>query len=294
MKPLFITAVGKDDAGYNFIRHCHVIGIRCESIIQSTEHSTGTYIAILDETGDLFTTIADMSINDIITPDTIPIEKLKTAELVIIDGNMLQETIFYVCKVCAVNDTPVPVLFECTSVHKCIDCLSAWVHGYITFITPSTAELLAMVEHLGYHQSDRGKDAYEKNIHTDLLIQQCQYLLNKIDHSVKRQIYIILKRGARGVMIACRTENSSIVIHHLSAGQVDSIVNTSGAGDSLVGAMSWSLLQRRDNVETKGVLGSSIHDVVMAVRVGMRAAELTLQSQDSVSSDITIQRLSAV
>lgn len=309
-RPYMITAIGSDEQGEAMLQHSASIGLRTDYVLTSDQFNTSTYMAILDEKGDLFTTIADMAVCDTITPDKIPASWIKNAPLVVLDGNVSQAVIEHVSQLAA--EQSIPVVFEPTSIEKSVRCMSALLKGHVHFITPSAEETLAMAEALGFNQVKIGKnkDAYEHNHDPKLVRAQCEFILSKIHDSylkakstsaqagaVYRPVHIISKRGAYGVMIASWFPNNGnkFSIVDIPAGKLDFIVNTSGAGDTLVGAMNWSLLtqaatkchqQGKSKQHVKSFIGYTVEEVVTAVGYGMRAAEMTLQSDKSVNPEI--------
>jgi sugar/nucleoside kinase (ribokinase family) len=119
-------------------------------------------------------------------------------------------------------------------------------------------------------------------------------------------LHIVVKRGAQGVMLASMLPSPpaassaataaaaatsappQISIRFLPAGRLPSaLVNTSGAGDSCVGAFAWKLIQ----LGPSACSGEDLGAVARAVAYGMRAAEMTLCSPHSVSQELSPKAL---
>lgn len=91
---------------------------------------------------------------------------------------------------------------------------------------------------------------------------------------------VIVKMGANGVLVGSSTplsatstiyhlEEQTFHFQHYKAPKVTTIINVTGAGDSLVGGVVWGLLR-----------GNSLHN---SLQFGLIAAKLSLESDHSVS-----------
>lgn len=326
-RPLLLTAVGTDDAGNEFQQHCTSMGIDTRLVVQSSEHATSTYMAILDEKGDLFTTIADMEVCKVLKAERHLPQSLNGCPLIVMDGNIPTELISEVCSRSECEGGNIPTFFEPTSIEKSVRIIPSLLKNQVTYISPSAAELLAMTEEIERVVSNKTKtptpsttspqqrDAYEHNHNTNVVESQCRFILETILKNVRqsnarrtiRPVHILLKRGSLGVMVASMLPSSkekdgdvTISIHHLPIFPLSHIVNTSGAGDTLVGATCAALLTNRfapsassstspssSPSSPSSANGLNLQHVLEATTFGMRAAELTLLSERSVSPEIT-------
>lgn len=310
-RPHFLGAVGSDDAGSSMLAHARAAGVQVDSVLRSTANGTATYMAVLDEKGDLFTTVADMAVCDELCPERhLPSAAvLASAPMLLLDGNLSTEMIARACALAATaRPGGVPVLFEPTSLEKCVRGVVPLLDGQITFVTPSAAELQVMAARVaavlagaagadaasvGFQNVSR--DAFEHNDSDAAVEAQCCAVLQAVADRAEasgrplRPVHILLKRGARGAMLASLLPGADgVSLAHLPAGRLPSaLVNTSGAGDTLAGAAAWSLLQQG----AAAVIGADTKAVMRAVQLGMRAAELTLVSPFSVSPHISAQAL---
>jgi sugar/nucleoside kinase (ribokinase family) len=285
--PALISCVGMDGEAQQFFAYSKSVGIQTHLVQQSKVAATSTYMAVLDEKGDLCTTIADMKACDEITPVTIDnnASALASAHLVVLDANVSPATIDRACEVCSKHN--VPVWFEPTGVAKSVRILNAIRRQQVTFISPSENELYAIAAALDV---SIGTDTPASSAPHATFDAPLQVLA---DHKLP---YVILTIGARGVLISAYcTDTSNIpmqlpgmrlphhirikrnhVIVHIEALQLPSIVNTSGAGDSLVGGCVWALGAREQ-------LSLGLQSVARSVQCGIGAAAITLQSDQSVS-----------
>lgn len=318
-KPHLLSAVGADDTGSNLLRHAEAAGVVTSGVLRSqVGNNTSTYMAILDENGDLFTTIADMVVCEEIQPKHLPpTAALRGAPLVVLDGNVSEQFLEAACE--RAKDAGVPVVFEPTSIEKCTRIIQPLLQGLVTFVTPSAAELLAMYQRVVAVESAAAaaaatttdnsflsvkRDAFEVNNTADVsaLESQARVILEAIaaraasqNKTIPPAVHLIVKRGKKGAMIASMLPAAfsaskpayTVQLRHLPAGPLPVLVNTSGAGDSLVGACCFSLI-------TQGSAACSGRDaeaVFRAVELGMRAAEMTLASPHSVSQEMSPQVL---
>ncbi len=312
-RPHLLAIVGNDGDGSNMLSHASAAGVQTEGTMlrSSRGQGTSTYMAILDEKGDLFTTIADMGACDEIEPEThLPNEAtLASAPIVLVDGNVSERFISALAFRCAkVN---VPLLFEPTSIEKCVRCVPALLANQLTFLSPSAAELLALSDRVAAEESARkagqpfsvsaavagflhqARDSFEHNRSTAAVEAQCRSILSAVasralaESRPLKPFHLILKRGAVGALIASLLPigggEHDIRMVHLSAGTIPTppgLVNTSGAGDTLVGATAWALLA---SGKPSAVRGEDEAELIQAVQLGMRAAEMTLAAEQSVS-----------
>ncbi len=63
-----ITAVGPDASGRALLAHADEAGIDTRSVLLVDGAASGTYTAVLDEDGEMRVALADMAINDALTP----------------------------------------------------------------------------------------------------------------------------------------------------------------------------------------------------------------------------------
>jgi len=375
--PVLLSAIGMDIEGERMMKDASAAGIDVRAIHRSARHPTSMYVAILDEKGDLFTTIAQMDATDEISVEHLPSKQaLNRCPFVILDGNVSHEVIREMCRRAAAASSsiplpfPVPVLFEPTSIEKCIRGVDSLLANEITFLTPSSAELLRIkerVEEIEGRENTAGsaalvsrsgvkaaatvppsspssssvsnpvvRDAYEHNHDAQQVEQQCLFILRAIharyvkthqrqQHSRPlRPVHILLKRGALGATVASMLPDtpsastlmpptasststsapapspspataSRLLVRHIPTTPLPRIVNTSGAGDTFVGAFSWSLMRQAD-IASKSTSsphqlhrvrnGYDIEAIYHAVEYGMSAAEMTLLSPRSVAEEI--------
>ena len=288
--PVLLTAVGDDREGELCLEECRRLGIRVDgSAVRVKGLRTSTYLAVLNEQGDLFTTIADMRCVDALTPSLLPpLPFTPSLRVVVLDGNLPATTITHLAT--AYSSHRVPIVFEPTSIEKSARGMEAFRSGLLTIITPSAAELLAMAEQCGYQKSTQGRDAYQRNDDEEALKLQAACLLHSLAALPPSQyVHIVVKRGAQGVLLCSQPLSAAVdpavQFRRLRGRKQDSVVSTSGAGDTLVGAMVSRLLELGQRV------GNDVEAMVAAIEDGMAAAELTLMTNVSISPLITREKM---
>ena len=261
-RPLMYSAVGNDSRGRalksQLQDECHVI----DGIKMVERANTATYLAVMDQSNDLHTAIADMKVlSQIHSP---PVEVLREAEILVMDANpsvsVMKEAAL------AAVDYGVKVMMDPTSVPKARaiaadkDLLSS-----ISFVFPNMDELVAMVEVLIGSVDD---------IHpTTLLVDKLKTIRTLapilLAEMHPMEAHAIITMGQDGVLLASRV-NDNISFHHFASNEGIQVLNATGAGDSLCGAFAHGILE-----------GRSVAD---SVSFGMEAATLSLQCGDRAVS----------
>lgn len=179
------------------------------------------------------------------------------------DGNLNMETISQVA--IAAKRHSVHVWFEPVSIAKSTKCIPALKQGCISYISPNVLELKAMAIAMNLHGGNFDQSESIDNIGRLAVTLKAAGAEN-----------CIVKIGARGVILVESAKDSYI---HIPAEFVpkDKIINTTGAGDTLVGTTVFGLLE-----------GKSLPE---AVRRAVKASALTIQSALAVSPKICRQLL---
>jgi pseudouridine kinase len=90
-----ISAVGDDSYGKQIIEETKQAGVDVGRIAREASAATGTYVALLDDTGNLVSAVSDMRIIDALTPPRLEPHAhcLDQARLVIVDCNVPAATL---------------------------------------------------------------------------------------------------------------------------------------------------------------------------------------------------------
>lgn len=205
-----ISVVGDDVYGNKLLEEARSIGLDMKESLILKDGSTSTYVAILDENGDMNVGISYMDIFDRITVDFIKEKKplIENSKLCILDTNIPKEVIDY-------------LLTQCKKTVFFLD-------------TVSTSKAKKVKDNIGlFHTIKPNKIEAEMLSGISIknqqdLIKASEYFLNK---GVKR-VFITL--GEDGVFY-----NDGEHTNHIHNSKVE-VVNATGAGDAFVAALAYS------------------------------------------------------
>lgn len=203
-----ITALG-DDTNAELLRQaCAAAGVGL-SLAQVTAAPTGTYLAVLDETGELVSAISDMRAMDMLTPDHLEDvrDHLATADMLVADCNLSTSCLAWLCRFAA--EQTIRMLIEPVSVPKAKKLLE--VPKPVFAITPNAQQVAALAGAEG--ESGIG-------------------MLHGLGFS-----NIVMHRGAAG---ALASDGREILI--VQPVPVSSISDVTGAGDAAVAGLVCGLL----------------------------------------------------
>ncbi|KAJ1674038.1 hypothetical protein EV182_004090 [Spiromyces aspiralis] len=206
---------------------------------------------------------------------------------------------------CVVNN--IPILFEPTSVPKSLELLKSIndviksgtfgsSHKLVDYITPNTYELAAMANFAAEHcLAPKGVPSpavVDRHIATNPDLDP-QIVANALTLSYVSSA-LIIKLGAKGSVVVSPIHGDLVEVEmrHILPITVESVVNSNGAGDSLVGGILAGLagLKGFDGPGMPFVTSTQLEGIVARAQ---RAAVASLQSQQSVSDEICPEMLLA-
>lgn len=208
-KVLFFTVFGDDPNGESLRLSCEELGMDLSQSETIPGMNTSTYVYITDEHGEMQLALSDTDISRCITPAFLAarLETLNQAAVVVLDGNLTEETLVWLSE-----HVTAPLFVDPVSVTKA-ERLRRILPRIHTF-KPNLTE--------GQHLT--GRMAPE-----DVL----QALL---DAGVKR---VFLSMGADGILAGAGEER--ICLPCLPT----RMVNTTGGGDAVMAALIWAYLQEK-------------------------------------------------
>jgi pseudouridine kinase len=138
VETVLLSAIGDDGSGRRVLTAAAEVGINTDYCLFSDAHRTSAYLAVLDESGNLVMSVDDMSILACITPAVIEErhDLIRQAAIVVLDSNLLPETIEAIFKI--TQRYNIPVCADPTST-----LLATRLKPYlpqIRLITPNIAE----------------------------------------------------------------------------------------------------------------------------------------------------------
>jgi len=139
-----ISAVGDDANGQLLRQACAASGVDLSLTIAAAA-PTGSYLAVLDDTGELVSAINDMRAMDVLTPEHLAAcaVHLAQAGMIVADCNLSEACLTWLCGFCA--EKCVRLLIEPVSVPKARKLLTFARLSPVFAITPNTQQLEALV-----------------------------------------------------------------------------------------------------------------------------------------------------
>ena len=274
--PMLFSAVGSDSRGYSVLQRlkdpCGVVGVD-STISVSKDHSTATYLAVLESDGELHTACADVSI---LSQIQVPDEKaIKDAEIIAMDANSPLEIAVETALLASKNETK--VFFEPTCVPKAILFgKNPAFMASLTYVSPNVDELAALAD--GWTSNDLDLEVMTHD--DEKLVLSLVKSLSKIvlERMNPNEAHVIVTAGHHGVLLASRRSGQSYPeFTHLPVQEKLPVLNSTGAGDSLAGGFIHALLHGRTVVE--------------AAQFGMEAASLSVVSQQAISPELNNLKL---
>jgi len=246
-----ISAVGKDPAGKKILKKTGKRAVNLEFIIQSDKYKTGTYLAVLDEKGELLAGIADMEIIKEITGQRLQErrELLAKAGLIFLDTNLTLETLSWLFKA----ELTARIVVDPVSLEKAGKIKEFLPQ--IDYLTPNLAEFCFLY--------DLKKPGAEGDY------QKLSQLIAAKREDKSPRTTLVVSLGSQGVIYSSplKTFYQPVPIKI-----VEEITETTGAGDAL----------------TAGFIHGIYHSLKpeKAVEYGQYAALMTIKSSDTVVENL--------
>jgi pseudouridine kinase len=247
---VLLSCVGDDDAGKHVLRQTEEGGVDMGSVLVSSDHSTGAYLAVMDADGALQLSISSMEATEELTPRFLYDRRrwFRDASILVMDGNLLPSSLSTVFKMARHYELPV-----------CLDPTSpALAERFVPYledlylVTPNPAEASVLC---GQPVLPRRSDA----------IKAAKCL-------VGRGVEIaVITLGEFGACYA-----TSEVSGHVPALRCG-VVDLTGAGDAMTAGVLFGLLEELPVDE--------------AVRLGVAAATLAVQTRETVCKNLSLERL---
>lgn len=212
MNTKFISIIGKDEKGKCIMEHAATLGLDMTDSLIVEGESTPTYMAILNEHGEMEAAIVDMNITDFITTEFVDskAEIIKNAEYMVLDV-----------------DNPQIVEYILTTYKGCTNFI----------LDPVSAAKVQHVKHLvGYFHT------IKPNRHEAEVL--CGFSIESME-DVKRAGRYFLDLGITNVFISLDEDgiyyNNGMEEGLVRANDVH-VVNVTGAGDSCVAGLGYGYM----------------------------------------------------
>ena len=246
-----LTAVGADSAGEALTEQLAEAGVDTHSILHLPGRSTGTYLAVVDNKGELRFALDDMRTAAAITPQYLESQTdlFKHAALLFLDANLPKETIRKAAAMA--RRARLPVCADPTSVELAERFLPYLSRLYL--ITPNHAEASVLC----------GQTIEPARPRQAIDAAKCL-----VSQGVRITIITLAQFG-----VCYASSETTGYIPALGT----KIIDPTGAGDALTAAVIYGLLNE-----------IPLDD---AVRLGVTAATLTLRHPGAVLPDLTLEKL---
>ena len=149
----FLSIVGDDEWGRKILKETGETGVDVGQVKLSRKNSTGTYLDILDDKGEMEVAVSDMRVCEEVNVRYIKSKEeiIKGSKIVVIDTNISEKSIKYIGDLCSREN--IILVAEPVSVEKAKKLKK--VLDKIDYLTPNKEELESMV--------GESRDSGEKN-----------------------------------------------------------------------------------------------------------------------------------
>jgi len=246
-----LTVVGEDQNGDHLIKTIAEAGVNVEAIKRTSLHPTGTYLGVVNTSGELQMALDDMRAMTLLSPDYLRQNEhlFRQASLLFLDANLPKESLRTAMSLA--KAAHLPVCADPTS-----SGLAVKLKPYLKklrMVTPNSAEAAILTD-----------QAFNTTRRREVL-QAAKHLVSQgVD-------IVIVSMAAFGVCYA--TSETSGYIPAIQTKIVDPI----GAGDAMTATVLFALLN-----------DMPVDD---AVRLGVSAASLTLRHRGTVVPDLSLEEL---
>lgn len=231
--PLLLSAVGPDLYGQFLMGNINHLN---RSAVETKEGKrTACYTTLIDQDGETRFGVGDMEIHNSIDKEQVNRYKkdIENASILIMDGNIPQETINAALEIA--SNSNLPVWFEPTDLSKACKPLETNLWKCITIMTPNLAELKEMARYFGLNFNE------EFNLdNTERLLQQIKFLVTPLVMEIPIVMVTMGKHGM--LMVSCLTTDEPVLngftkkisechFRYYPPIKISNVQNTSGAGD---------------------------------------------------------------
>lgn len=216
-----VTAVGSDASGRALLAHADETGIDTRGALRVDGAASGTYTAVLDQDGDMRVALADMAINEALTPDFLATREQQRAgaALIVADLNLPLDAVTALLTG-AMRDG-VPMVIVAVSEPK------------IARLPPALHGLRLLILNLGELAARAG---CALDSHADIAAACAELQRDGVQD-------VIVTRGAQGVMFT-----GPDGLRSLDTPAAD-VVDVTGAGDAFAAAVCWTLYNGEPDLE---------------------------------------------
>jgi pseudouridine kinase len=223
-----LSIIGQDAFGDMLLHETAKAGVKTQAIIRSTK-ATGSYVAMLDDTGEMISAVSDMGILELLSPEIINKNKglFEASGYIIADCNLRPETLAEIAKQATGR-----LIVEPVSVAKSQKLQSLLESHRVFLATPNLDQIEALT-------GSRDIATAAKALHTAGLEN------------------IVIHAGEQGAFVS---DGKSIT--HIPS-QAGVIVDVTGAGDAAMSGLVFGLAQNLPLAKA-AVIGQELASKVIA------------------------------
>jgi len=210
LRTRLVTALGDDGFGASVREGCLSCGVDMSLAHTIRGVRSSVYLYLSDGNGEMDAAVSDMEITDALTPERLraQLEEINASDAVVLDGNLPEETIAFLCE-----HVRVPIFADPVSTAKAPRFIP--VLGRLAAIKPNLMEARALT----------GRESAE----------DCAAALLKAGVGS-----VFLSLGAEGILAAAGDERVLLPCERTG------IVSATGAGDAATAAVVWAMTQGLD------------------------------------------------
>lgn len=215
-----LTALGDDEPGRIMRESCREAGIELALSVEVPGGRSGTYMALLDHTGDMALAVNDMAVLDALTAEALAprLAEIRAFDALVVDANVPEDTLRWLGET-----VDIPIVADPVSCHKCGRLRPLLPH--LTAIKPNRMEAEALS---GVTITDEA--------------------------SLRSAAAALLDAGVENVFISLSTEG--IYARNRRGDEVRlpcpavTVANATGGGDAMAAALTLELLRGTPLAET--------------------------------------------
>ncbi len=225
-----ISAVGEDAAGQHLVMITSSANVDCDRVASIQSEKTGTYVAILDDHGELVAAVSDMRIIEQISPSLISKyhSDIRAAKIVVADCNLSLEALLAIAEIAGER-----LIVETVSVEKCLKLAKVCLRHSLLLATPNLDQVYALTGTRDY------------NTATEKL--HAMGLRN-----------VVINLGADGAV-----SSDGVDVEYAEALPPTNIVDVTGAGDAALAGVIEGLLNQQTLAQA-AALGQRLAGQVIA------------------------------